>query len=179
MKEKFDTSDLKFCGFEWFFEEHLETVVKLSKELQEKYGGNKQVIVAAAYLHDIGLTEGGFENHEERSAEMSQKILKGMNFTAEDIEQVKLAILATEKGNFKTLEGRIVMTADAMAHFLSNQFLVKAFLTDDFNKFSEWFGKKISTCFEKIGFLDEKEKLRPLFERFLLMREQYENKRNT
>jgi len=166
VKKKFSRSDAEFCGFEWYFEEHVEKVTRIAEMLRKKYGGDKRVVIAAAYLHDVGLTEGGVKDHEEKSIEIAKQFLKRISYSEDEIEKVCKAILATKgEGGEKSLEEKIVATADGMAHFLSNQFLIKAFLVGNFQDFASWLEKKIEKNMKKIHFGDERNEMEPVASR--------------
>ena len=63
VKEKLD-------GLTYF---HTKAVVKLALELAEKEGADKEVVEAAAWLHDIGRSKAGLIHHKE-SVEMSEEL---------------------------------------------------------------------------------------------------------
>lgn len=67
VRDMFDQADRNFCGFEWYFDVHIRNVVEWSKKLAEKYGGDEEVVVLVAYLHDIGLIEHGITDQEKKN----------------------------------------------------------------------------------------------------------------
>jgi uncharacterized protein len=85
--------------------------------IQEKEGGNLQVIRLAALLHDVGIVrehkEGG--NHAEYSAEISQEFLAENDAEAELIEHVTSCILThrfSRGMKAETIEAQILQDAD-------------------------------------------------------------------
>ena len=150
-REKFNEGDLEFCGFKWFFREHISVVEDISIELAEKYDSDPLVVRASALLHDIGLLE-GVENHNKRSAEKSREILRDYNFNENFIKKVYKAILNREK----TPEGKILDSADALSHIKSAHFFAKAAVEENLEEFRSWAIKKINKDIERIHFEEEK-----------------------
>lgn len=162
VREIFQEADEEFVGYAWYFRVHLEPVVDKARELCEKYGGNEQVVVLAAYLHDVGLIGEGKEDHEKRGARVAGEILSELGADEGLVSRVKEAILATGHPP-TTLEGRIVRTADALSNFSTQRFVVKAFRVSP-EEFYEYALKKVPEAFEKIDFDDEREEIRPVYE---------------
>ena len=103
-------------GHDWF---HVQRVLKMSRHLQQKEGGNLEIIELAALLHDISdykfnggdLTHGGI---------VSSTILKEEGANDEIIKQVKYIVdNVSYKGDrtpssMDSLEGEIVQDADRL-----------------------------------------------------------------
>jgi uncharacterized protein len=66
---------------------HTKAVVELALDLAEKEGADKEVVEAAAWLHDIGRSKAGLIHHKE-SVEMSEEFLKEQGKDPEFIEKV-------------------------------------------------------------------------------------------
>ena len=95
--------------------EHTMRVYRWAIRLQTKLGGDLDVIVLAALLHDIGWEEG--RPHNEVSAEIAVDYLDSIGVSPEIITRVgEIILLHTDKDTEKdlSLEARIVMDADLL-----------------------------------------------------------------
>lgn len=99
---------------------HIERVVKISQELAEIENADTEVVMAAAYLHDIVNLP---KNHPQKSkaselaAEMAKRILIEIDFNPNKIEAVCIAVLehSYSKGlKPSSLESAIVQDADRL-----------------------------------------------------------------
>ncbi|MCK4551256.1 MAG: HD domain-containing protein [Candidatus Aenigmarchaeota archaeon] len=139
----------------WIWKSHIELVVKYSVELAEKLGGDKEVVELAAWLHDIGKLEGKRENHHITGAKRAEEILKNMNYPEETIEKIKHCILthSTDK-NYppKTMEAKIVASADALSHF--DNFLALAHSCavrgESIDETKQTLSRKYESCWDKL-----------------------------
>ncbi|MCJ7450790.1 MAG: HDIG domain-containing protein [Candidatus Nanohaloarchaeota archaeon QJJ-9] len=165
VKERFDRADMEYCGFRWYFKEHVATVEKESEKLCEKYGGDAEVVKAAALLHDIGLIGKGREGHVKRSVERGKKLLDKHGFNEEFQEKVA-EIIKQEKDS---KEAKILDTADALGHLKSMHFFGKAAITQDLEEFREWGLEKLDNDLNRIAFEDEKDEAEQIAE---VLREQ-------
>ncbi|VVB75170.1 HD domain protein [Candidatus Tiddalikarchaeum anstoanum] len=120
---------------------HTTEVVKHSINLQKKFGGKKDIIEAAAWLHDIGKNKGrnkledmSKEKHQIVSSEMADKFMKEINISDEEIRKVCDAILQSHSTNDypANKEQSIIACADKMA-----------VLTDN-DEARRWHGKNLS-----------------------------------
>lgn len=106
-------------GYE-IFPYHFTPVVNYAKKLQEKMGGDREVIILAAWLHDIGSVIYGRENHHETSAKIAEEKLVELDYPKEKIERVKQCIL-NHRGSInskrETIEEKIIAEADVMSAF--------------------------------------------------------------
>lgn len=85
VKEKLKDAE---AGHDWF---HIERVWKLSKKIQEKEGGNLEVIELAALLHDIADPK--FHKGDETLAlKISKEFLDSENVSEDRIQQVLFII---------------------------------------------------------------------------------------
>lgn len=85
--------------------------------LEQKTGFNKEIIYAAALLHDIGRYE-EYENnipHNEASAEIAEIILNESEFSVNEINIIKKAILYHRKDTEETSLGRLLYKSDKMS----------------------------------------------------------------
>lgn len=103
-------------GHDWF---HIDRVRRLALFIQEKEGGNKDLIELSALLHDISdhkFNDGNFE----KGGEEAKVILENLKVEKEFIEKVASIVDAISfKGNrvadnMTCLEGKIVQDADRL-----------------------------------------------------------------
>lgn len=95
--------------------EHIMRVYRWAIRLQAKLGGNLDVIVLSALLHDIGWDED--RPHEEVSAEMAVEYLDSIDTDPDTIRRVgEIILLHNDKDTEKdlSLECKIVMDADLL-----------------------------------------------------------------
>ena len=95
--------------------EHTMRVYRWAIRLQAKLGGDLDVIVLSALLHDVGWEEG--RPYEEVSAEMAVEYLDSIEIDPETIRKVgEIILLHADKDTEKdlSLECKIVMDADLL-----------------------------------------------------------------
>jgi len=107
---------------DWLFENHVFVVAKNAERIAERFGAKKDLAIAAAMLHDVAdsVMSREDESHEEKSLSMARRLLCECNFSEEEI-----SIIVDDAIRFhgcrgvnipKTLEGRAMASADAIAH---------------------------------------------------------------
>ena len=102
--------------------EHIKEVVKLSVKLAEELGADRDVVLSAAWLHDIAkpsLGEKRGRPHEIEGAIQARKVLEGTDFPPTKIDAVCDAIVK-HKGLYKDhkvepLEAAILWDADKLS----------------------------------------------------------------
>lgn len=72
---------------------HFIPVVKYAEELVDKIGGDKEVVLIAAWLHDIGSIIYGRNDHHITGAKIAEEKLKEFNYPIDKIELIKKCIL--------------------------------------------------------------------------------------
>lgn len=147
---------------QWAFEAHLLKVVALTKKYVQQFGAKPEIAVAGAWLHDIADVEIDRQepNHDQRSLEIGQEILEKAGYKAKEIKEVLEEVVAPhscQPGNLPTtLEGKVMVTADAAAHFSADfypRMLNKGLPTDDYEEFRNWLREKLERDFRvKIQF---------------------------
>lgn len=101
---------------------HIVAVVKNAEILAEKYGADKEVVMIAAWLHDIAsITDYSlYELHHIHGAEMAYDILKEYDYDMPKIYLVQECI-RNHRGSVNSeknsLEELCVADADAISHF--------------------------------------------------------------
>lgn len=101
---------------------HIEAVVRNGELLAGRYGADKEVVMIAAWLHDIAaVTDYSlYEMHHIYGAEMARKILEKFDYDEEKISLVQSCIrnhrgsVPAEKNSIEEL---CVADADAISHF--------------------------------------------------------------
>jgi uncharacterized protein len=82
-------------------------MVEWSGKLADQLGGDKEVILIAAWLHDIGSIIDGRKNHHLSGAEIARKKLTEFNYPKDKIELVEKFILnhrGSQNRNRESLE---------------------------------------------------------------------------
>ncbi|AEE91091.1 Metal dependent phosphohydrolase [Tepidanaerobacter acetatoxydans Re1] len=109
-----------FFGMGCFY--HIEAVVKNSELLADKYNADKEVVIIAAWLHDIAsVTDYNlYKQHHIYGAEMANDILQQLGYDRNKIKLVEQCIKnhrGSISNNRKTVEELCVADADAISHF--------------------------------------------------------------
>jgi len=100
--------------------EHFIPMVKHSKLLGKKLGGDLEIITLAAWLHDIGSIIYGRKDHHITSAEIANKFLTEKNY---DPKKKKLILNCIKNHRQstnlerKTTEEKVIADADAICNF--------------------------------------------------------------
>lgn len=101
---------------------HIVAVVKNAEILADKYGADKEIVMIAAWLHDIAsVTDYSlYELHHIHGAEMAHTILKEYGYDDKKIALVQECI-KNHRGSVNlernSLEELCVADADAISHF--------------------------------------------------------------
>ncbi|GCF07600.1 HD domain-containing protein [Dictyobacter arantiisoli] len=99
-------------------------MLALELEVQQDEGSSFTIdtdaLTVAGYLHDISTIAHGFQNHQEKSAEMAVEFLRERDVSDEDVQKVEQAILthltvASPDGeDTQITEGKILYDADKL-----------------------------------------------------------------
>lgn len=102
------------------FSNHILPVVNLADNLAKQLGADREVVVIAGYLHDIGSCIYDRETHHQTGAEIAENFLKKQNYPEEKTELVKKCIY-NHRGSMnlerKSLEEKIIAEADTLSCF--------------------------------------------------------------
>lgn len=152
---------------------HIEAVVKNAEILAGQYGADKEVVMIAAWLHDIAsITDYSlYGQHHIYGAQMAEDILNGYGYDNERIKLIQRCIrnhrgsISLEKSSVEEL---CVADADAISHFDNvpgllylafvekgmgmeeGREFVKSKLIRSYRKLSEDSKKYYSSKFEKV-----------------------------
>lgn len=101
---------------------HIKSVVKNATILAKEYGADIEVVIIAAWLHDIAsITQYElYEDHHIHGARMAKEILNAMEYPAEKTELVQKCVLnhrGSKLQNKSSKEEICVADGDAVSHF--------------------------------------------------------------
>jgi uncharacterized protein len=155
-KEACYSSNNGFTETAWDY--HILPVVRHSLALGKKLKADLSVLEVASLLHDhAGITDIKlYPKHHIHGAKMAEKILKEHNWPGEKIESVMHCIL-THRGSIKlkhkTLESKILASADAMSHITEPADMF--YLVYGVHKYktrggARWLKKKLERSWKKI-----------------------------
>lgn len=100
--------------------DHLERVWRRCLKVGMKVNADLEVLVAAAYLHDLGRHY-GLDVHGQKSAELAEPVLEKINFPegkrGNVLESIRLHDHYTPKGERSLLEAQILYDADKLDAF--------------------------------------------------------------
>ncbi len=157
------------------FPYHFMSVAKYAGELADELGGDKEVILIAAWLHDIGSIIAGREDHQITGAKIAEKKLEELNYPAGKIELVKKCVLnhrGSQNNIRESLEEQIVAEADAMSNFDNIAGIFKAaFVYENKNQCEakESVRKKLENKYNQLHFEKSKNIIKPKFEAAMLL----------
>lgn len=150
-----------------FWNFHVDPVVDIVKRLAGKYGANYWLLWLAAILHDIARVHDQ-QPHDKIGSEMAYDFLRDNGISAYHASEAQKTILthSCKKYKPKSLEQKILATADALAHFQHPFYLwYHSISPEPFEKLLEGNLRKINHDFhEKIFFDEERESVRAEYE---------------
>jgi len=137
----------------WYYKTHLLAVEKFSKFLLKKLPkANKEVVLLGVWLHDLQRIRGIKGDHQKIGAIEAEKVMKKFGYNKEIINQAKGIILThtCKTVKPKTLEGKILASADAISHYV-NDFYLKVATSGERNdkEFKRWALEKIERDYNK------------------------------
>lgn len=160
---------------DWLYETHIFVVAEYAKAYAVRYGAREDVCVAASLLHDCAdaVMKRSDAGHSERSGEIAERLLRESGFSDAQTQQIVGDILprhSCRNGVVPgTLEGKVMATADAVAHLATAFYLdaVERMRAEgrDMQKCTDWMREKITRDFEvKIFFPDVREEMKGRYE---------------
>jgi len=101
---------------------HIEAVVKNAEILAEKYNADKEIVMIAAWLHDIAsITDYAlYEEHHIHGARMAHELLAELSYDESKILMVQNCIVKHRGSVYldkNSVEELCVADADAVSHF--------------------------------------------------------------
>ncbi|MCB9813557.1 MAG: HD domain-containing protein [Pseudomonadales bacterium] len=163
VKEVYENSEQWFG--QWMWKHHVPVVAKKTEELSERFGANLDIAVAGAWLHDFGdaFVHRNSKEHPLVTEEKSKKVLEKAGYSTEEIKKVLEEVIAPHscRDDFipTTIEGKVMASADALAHFMTDFFVHFTWMhlpeNKTFEEYRDWVAKKIDHDFHKKIFFDE------------------------
>lgn len=154
---------------------HFIPVVKYAEKLADTIGGDKETILIAAWLHDIGAIIYGRKDHHITGAKIADKKLTELGYPAEKIELVKKCILhhrGSQYSSRESVEEKIVAEADVLSNFENIAGIFKAaFIYEnlDQGEAKNSVRKKLENKWKQIHFEASKKIIKPKYEAAMLL----------
>jgi len=159
------------------FEFHFVPMVNYAKMLSEEIGGDKEIILVAAWLHDIGSIIYRREDHHITGAKIAEQKLKELNYPEEKIELVKKCIL-NHRGSIQnkreSIEEQIIAEADVMSNFDNIAGIFQAAFVYEHKNREEARAsvkQKLENKWKQLHFDKSKEILKPKYEAAMILLE--------
>lgn len=157
------------------FPYHFVPTVKYASALARELKADKEIVMIAAWLHDIGSIIHGRKDHHITSTREAEKLLQKLKYPEERIERVKKCIF-NHRGSIKnkcvSLEEKIISDADAMSNFDNISGIFKAaFVYENLEQgeAKNSVKKKLQNKWEQLYFDKSKELIRPRYEAAMLL----------
>jgi uncharacterized protein len=157
------------------FQYHFSQVASYAEKLNQELGGDKEIILISAWMHDIGSIIHGREEHNITGAKIAEEKLKELNYPPEKIELVKKCILnhrGSKENERTTIEEQIVAEADAMSNFDNLPGIFKAALVYE-NKTQgeakDSVREKLERKWKKLHFENSKKMIKPKYDAVMLL----------
>lgn len=148
----------------WFYNTHLLGVEKFAEELLRKLPkANKEIVMLGVWLHDLQRIRILKGEHAKIGAIEAEKIMRQFKYSEKIIKHVRKIILAhscNAKLMPKTIEGKILASADAMSHCINDFYLIIAITGQrDIIDFKKWALEKLDRDYNKKIFFDFAKKM--------------------
>lgn len=125
------------------FQFHLIAMVENAGKLADQLKADKEVVLLAAWLHDVGSAIGGRADHHILGAKIAVKKLQEFDYPPEKTELVRRCVLnhrGSVDSSRESTEEKIIADADALDNFNNIAGLFKAAFT--YEKLDQGEGKK-------------------------------------
>lgn len=147
----------------WAYPNHVQVVAKNAQRIAEEQGANAEFCVAGALVHDIAdaVMSRFSQGHEKESLKIASEILERCGYDEQDRHVIVNEIIAPHSCSHTmptTLEGKVLATADAMAHFQTDFFLYFTWQHlggKDLPSLKKWVLTKIEKHFHKKIFFEK------------------------
>lgn len=150
------SKDNKYKATAW--SHHILPVVRISLQLGKKLKADLEVLELAALLHDYASIKDVnlAKEHHIYGARLAEEVLSPYGLSQKKIDNIKHAIFAhrgSQRIKRKTLEAKILASADAMSHF--TELVDMLYLTFGVHQYhtvegSLWLKKKLENSWRKI-----------------------------
>jgi len=157
------------------YDNHFVSVVKYASDLADKLGGDKEVIILAAWLHDIGSIVDGRQNHHETGSKIAENKLKELGYPDEKIALVKRCIhnhRGSRNDARESIEEQIVAEADTLSNFDAVAGIFHAaYVTEKLGESDgrEAAVRKLKNKYNKLHFEESRQIIKPKYEAAMLL----------
>jgi putative nucleotidyltransferase with HDIG domain len=158
---------------DYFYQDHMLVVEKLAMELCNSHSqAKREAVLLMVWFHDIGRAHNHNENHDVYGAQYASRVLKQHNFTQDFIQLVTAGCKThscSQQGKPRSIEGKILATADALSHFHQGFYLkLLSYLSRNRDESSDQLKTQLFAKIErdfqdKIFFQKAREKIRPIY----------------
>lgn len=161
---------------DWIYEGHVLIVADYAKQLCQEFGGNPDLAVAGALMHDIGdaVMSRFAEDFNEQSYQIARDFMAKAGYSSEDADFVITEVItphSCHKGERQPedVNGKILATADAMAHLCTDAYLYwcwnHMFRSGTLEEYKAGARKKLDRDFnEKIQWDSVRDRVRPEYD---------------
>ena len=165
---------------DWLYQHHVFVVANYADQLAKRHGADRELVIAASILHDIAdaVMSRFHENHTTESLAIARTLLQESGFSNKEISIIVDDAIARHScydgDQPMSLEGKILATADAMAH-LTTDFYIHAIWSGGTNnvgldEIKRWATDKLNRDFcNKICFEDVKSSLQKQYDTLVVM----------
>lgn len=110
---------------DWLYEQYIFIVADNAEKLAVRFGANKEYARGAAMLHDIAdaKMKRFDDGHEQVSLDIARELLTGCGYAEDEMRVIVDAIRlhSCRDGQLPvSLEGRVLATADSLAHLTTD-----------------------------------------------------------
>lgn len=154
---------------------HFVPMAGYAEKLADELGGDKEVILISAWLHDIGAIIHGRKDHHITGAKIAEEKLKEFQYPADKIELVKKCILnhrGSQQNKQDSIEEQIIAEADVMSNFDNIAGIFKAaFVYEDKTQgeAKDSVRQKLERKWKQLHFDNSKKIIKPKFEAAMLL----------
>ena len=154
---------------------HFVPMVDYAEKLADELGGDKEVILIAAWLHDIGSIIYGREDHHITSAKVAEEKLKELQYPADKIELIKKCILnhrGSQQNGRDSIEEQIIAEADVLSNFDNIAGIFKAaFIYENKTQgeAKDSVRQKLERKWKQLHFENSKKIIKPKYEAAMLL----------
>ncbi len=157
---------------------HFIPMAKYSEKLTDELGGDKEIVLLAAWLHDIGSIRHGRKDHHLTGAKIAEQKLKDLEYPAEKIELIKRCILhhrGSQHSTRESIEEKIIAEADTLACFDDIPGIFQAAFCWEGHKSRESakiaVKEKLERKWNQLHFEQSKKMIKPKYEAIMLLLE--------
>lgn len=150
---------------QWMWRHHVPIVAHFAKELAERYQADEDIAIASAWLHDYGdvFVHRHDASHDEITVREARRLLEQADYSSQEIDSVLndcIALHSCKAGLLPTtIEGKVLATADALAHLNTDFYLQFAWMhlpeNKTYSQYVEWVQSKLNRDFDTKIFFDE------------------------